>query len=51
MGADEILPRLVEIYDVKVNGWDGDGGYDWYFVVRRSQPLESARAMELVRPD
>ncbi|MDG3004687.1 hypothetical protein [Paludisphaera mucosa] len=47
-GADEITPRLLEIYRATAEGWRDDGGYDAYFNVKSPVPLAAPRAVELV---
>ncbi|WP_206108231.1 hypothetical protein [Paludisphaera soli] len=49
-GADEILPRLLEVFRATAEGWSGvDGTYDAYFLVRRPPPLAPPHAIELLR--
>jgi hypothetical protein len=47
--ADEILPRLLEVYRATAIGWQGDGWCDGYFVVRNPPPLADSGAANLVR--
>ena len=48
-GADEILPRLLEVYEATADGWQRGETYDGYFIVRNPAPLTAARATELLR--
>ena len=44
VGADEVLPRLLEVYRATAPGWDPA---DAYFLVRQPEPLSSAVAADL----
>jgi len=48
IGADEILPRLLEVYEVTADDWRHDEVYDAYFIVHHPQPLAAARAKVLL---
>ncbi len=48
-GADEILPRLMEVYEATADGWQRGETYDGYFIVRNAGPLTAARATDLLR--
>jgi hypothetical protein len=48
-GGDEILPRLLEVYQATADGWDREDGHDGYFIVRNPMPLTAARATGLLR--
>src|SRR3954469_944558 len=48
-GADEILPRLQEVYEATADGWQREETHDGYFVVRTPAPLPAARATGLLR--
>ncbi len=48
-GADEILPRLLEVYQATAGGWLRDDSHDGYFIVRNPAPLLVARATDLLR--
>jgi hypothetical protein len=43
--ADELLPRLREVYEVTAEGGEDDA----YFIVRKPRPLAASRAAELCR--
>lgn len=43
VGADEILPRLLQVYEATAEGGEQDG----YFIVRKPRPLSAARARAL----
>jgi hypothetical protein len=47
--AEEILPRLMEVYEATADGWQRDGAHDAYFVVRNPKPLTAGRAEALCR--
>ncbi len=47
VGAEGILPRLMQVYQVTAEGWERDGVSDGYFVVRHPLPLTAERAREL----
>jgi hypothetical protein len=47
VGADEILPRLMQVYEATAVGWQREESYDGYFVVREPLPLSAERAMAL----
>lgn len=49
VGADEILPRLLEVYQATADGWEANGVYDGYFIVRNPHPLSVSRATGLLR--
>lgn len=44
VGANEILPRLMEVYQVTAPGWDET---DAYFLVKKPQPLSKVEAKRL----
>src|SRR5260370_6761278 len=44
VGANEILPRLLEIYQATADGWQRG---DAYFVVRNPKPLSMEQARRL----
>jgi hypothetical protein len=48
-GADEILPRLLEVYEVTADGWQQGDCYDRYFIVRNPSPLTASHATGLLR--
>jgi hypothetical protein len=48
-GADEILPRLLQVYEATADGWQQGDSYDGYFIVRNPAPLTARRATELLR--
>lgn len=47
VGAEQILPRLMQVYEATAAGWEPEGRSDWYFVVRQPTPLAAERAEEL----
>ncbi len=48
-GADEILPRLMRVYEATADGWQQGETYDGYFIVRNPASLTAARATDLLR--
>ncbi|MFI5455639.1 MAG: hypothetical protein ACHRXM_09325 [Isosphaerales bacterium] len=48
VGADEILPRLLEVYPVTADGWRSDEAYDAYFIVHNPRPISASRAKDLI---
>jgi hypothetical protein len=48
-GREEILPRLLEIYQATADGWTRDDAHDMYLVVRRPPPISALRAEDLLR--
>jgi hypothetical protein len=42
--ADEILPRLLEVYEATAEGWDEDP----YFIVSKPRPIPASRAKDLL---
>ncbi len=48
-GGDEIVARLLEIYEATSAGSTSETEEDGYFVVRNPSPIHAARAEELVR--
>ena len=47
VGADEILPRLMQVFEATAEGWEREGTYDGYLVVRKPRPLSAERARAL----
>ena len=43
-GGDEILPRLLEVYQATADCWDREDGHDGYFIVQKPMSLTAARA-------
>ena len=37
-GADEIVPRLLDVYEATADGWQREETHDGYFVVRNPAP-------------
>src|SRR5947207_2507671 len=48
-GAEDVLPRLLEVYQATADGWLSAGGRDAYFIVRNPRPILWSTALELTR--
>jgi hypothetical protein len=51
VGAEEILPRLMQVYEATADGSEHEGSSDGYFVVRNPRPLSAERAKALAGED
>ncbi len=47
--ADEIQPRLLEVYQATASGWRNDDSVDAYFIVRKPEHTSSRALQELAR--